>query len=87
MTCRIPTYDCIFLLGIVDVNVKSVKGEHCMCTWVESSVYKNYSTGVAHPIRDNILGAGDVPVVALIRDCKGEESRHVAFIITFVIVL
>ena len=59
-----------------------------MCTYVGSSLCRNYSTehgspymGKTYPVRDT--GWWSV----LIRGHKGEESRRVAFIITFVIVL
>ena len=58
MTCRIPTYDCIFLLGMVDVNVKSAKGEHCIVLRWGVAYVGITLLGMAHPIRDNISGTG-----------------------------
>ena len=52
---------------------------------MESSLCRNYSTRRGSPYMGKTFKVQDISQwVTLIRDCKGEESRLVAFIVIFV---
>ena len=56
-----------------------------MCTQVGSSLCRNYSTRHGSPYMGKTFQVWAISQwTALIRDCKGEESRLMAFIILFV---